>query len=168
MPILSPPQALSLLKRKEYSPLYFVQGEERYYIDILLTYFKDDILKASEKTFNLTVLYGIEHKMADIIQSAQQYPITGEKQVLIIKEAQELADINRETGHMMLKEYLQKPNLTMLVVFFYEHKTLPANSKLSKMLQESAIIVQAKKLYDNQLAAWIRHYVAEKKSSHKR
>ena len=163
MPTLSPPQALSLLKNKEYAPLYFVQGDERYYIDMLLSYFKDHILEASEKTFNLTMLYGIETKMADIIQRAQQYPIIGDKQILIIKEAQEVIDINRETGLMMLKAYLQKPNPTMLVVFFYEHKTLPANSKLSKMLQETAVMVQAKKLYENQLAAWIRNYVTAKK-----
>lgn len=162
MPVLSPQQTLSLLKKKEYSPLYFVQGDERYYIDMLATYFKDQILEASEKTFNLTVLYGIEHKMADIIQRAQQYPITGDQQVLIIKEAQELTEINRETGLTILKDYLQTPNLTMLVVFFYENKTLPTNSKLSKMLEKAAVIVHAKKLYNNQLAAWIRNYVAEK------
>ena len=162
MPILSPQQALSLLKKKEYSPLYFVQGDEHYYIDMLLSYFKDHILEASEKTFNLTVLYGIEHKLADIIRRAQQYPIVGEKQVLIIKEAQELTEITRDTGLSMLKDYLKKPNPTMLIVFFYEHKTLPANSKLSKVLQEAAVIVQAKKMYDNQLPAWVRSYVAEK------
>jgi DNA polymerase-3 subunit delta len=162
MCLLSPQQALYLLKKKEYSPLYFVQGDEHYYIDMLLSYFKDHILEASEKTFNLTVLYGIEHKLADIIRRAQQYPIVGEKQVLIIKEAQELTEITRDTGLSMLKDYLKKPNPTMLIVFFYEHKTLPANSKLSKVLQEAAVIVQSKKMYDNQLPAWVRNYVAEK------
>lgn len=162
MPILSPQQVLSLLTEKQYYPLYFVQGNERYYIDMLVTFFKEKVLGDADKTFNLTVLYGIENKIADIIKRAQQFPITGERQILIIKEAQELADINRETGHVMLKDYLQKPNLTMLIVFLYEHKILPANSKLSKLLQEKAVIVDAKKLYDSQLSAWISAYVAAK------
>ncbi len=165
MPVLAPNQVLAQLKKKEYAPLYFLQGDERYYMDMLLTYFKDHILDKSEKFFNLTMLYGMEQKLPDIMRKAQQYPLMGQRQVLIIREAQELSEINRETGLAMVADYLKNPNETMLLVFCYEHKTLSASSKLSKVLQELAVIVDAKKLYDNQLSTWIRSYVIEKKVS---
>jgi DNA polymerase-3 subunit delta len=158
MPILAPQQVLNLLQEQQYAPLYFLQGEEAYYIDLITAYLEQHVLGESEKTFNLTVLYGRDHTMGDVLRQAQQYPVIGERQVIVVKEAQDLADINRESGQTALSNYITKPTPTTLLAFAYKHKTLTPSSKLSKTLVEHAILVNAKALYDNQVPAWIRSY----------
>jgi DNA polymerase III subunit delta len=161
MPILAPQQVLNLLQQHQYAPLYFLQGEETYYIDLITAHLEQQVLSEAEKTFNLTVLYGRDHTMGNVIRQAQQYPIMGERQVVIVKEAQDLADINRESGQTALINYISTPNSTTLLAFAYKHKTLATNSKLSKMLTEYAILVHAKTLYENQIPTWIRGYATE-------
>lgn len=163
MPILPLQQVLNLLKEQQYAPLYFLQGEEAYYIDLITAHLEQHVLSESEKAFNLTVFYGRDHTMGDVIRQAQQYPVIGERQVVIVKEAQDLADINRETGQTALSNYITTPNPTTLLAFAYKHKTLAANSKFSKVLAEHTILVNAKALYDNQIPAWIRGYATEQK-----
>ncbi len=163
MPILAPQQVLNLLQQHQYAPLYFLQGEEPYYIDLITTHLEQHVLSEAEKTFNLTVLYGRDHTMGDVMRQAQQYPIMGERQVVIVKEAQDLADINRESGQTALINYITRPNPTTLLVFAHKHKTLAANTKLSKILAEHAILVNAKTLYENQIPTWVRGYVTEQK-----
>lgn len=158
MPILTPQQLLKLLQEQQYAPLYFLQGEETYYIDLITKHLEQHVLSDAEKGFNLTVWYGREHTIGDVIRQAQQYPILGERQVVIIKEAQDLVDINRESGQTAFTNYITKPNPTTLLTFAYKHKMLAANSKLSKVLAEQAILVTAKALYDNQIPGWIRGY----------
>lgn len=163
MPILTPQQALNLLQEKQYAPLYFLYGDDAYSLDLITTRLEQHVLNKSEKTFNVTVLYGRDQTMGDVIRQAQQYPIIGERQVIIIKEAQDLTDINRESGQTALINYITKPNPSTLLAFTYKHKTLAANSKLSKILAEHAILVNAKTLYDNQIPGWVRGYATEQK-----
>lgn len=163
MPILTPQQVLNLLQKQQYAPVYFLQGDEAYYIDLITRHLEEHILNESEKSFNLTILYGRDHSIGDVMRQAQQYPLIGERQVVIVKEAQDLADINRESGETALISYLAIPNPTTLLAFAYKHKTLAPTSKLSKMLTEQAILVEAKKLYDSKVQAWVGSYVREQK-----
>ena len=160
--VYTPQQALTILKQKKYASVYFLQGEEPYYIDLLTNYIAENVLSASEKDFNLTVLYGKDQSMQEILACAQRFPMGSERQVVIVKEAQELQDLHREDGRSLLEAYVKAPQLTTLLVWAYKYKTLDVRKSLSKLLARHAVVVVAKKVYDNQISAWIASYVHER------
>jgi len=162
MATMTPQQVLDLLKKQQYAPVYFLQGEEVYYIDLIIHYLENNLLEESDKIFNLTILYGKEHSIAQAISQSKQYPVGAERQIVIVKEAQDLQDLNRDAGQTLLANYIKMPNPTTILAFGYKHKTLSAKTTLSKVLAENAVLVNAKRLYDNQLPAWISNYVTEK------
>eukprot|EP01132_Coremiostelium_polycephalum_P000581 gene581-726_t len=162
MPIQTPQQVLGLLQKKQYAPVYFLQGDEPYYIDLITNYLENEVLEEGMKIFNLTVLYGKEHSMAQAIRQAKQFPVATDLQVVIIKEAQDLQDLTRDASQTALIDYLKAPSKHTMLVIAYKYKTLPANTKLSKALSEHAILINAKRLYDSQLPTWIKAYVIEK------
>jgi DNA polymerase-3 subunit delta len=161
MPI-TPQQALQALQQRQYEPVYFLHGEETYYIDLLNQYVAENVLAESEKAFNLTIVYGRDQDMAQIMNHAKRYPVAAERQVVIVKEAQELQDLHNEKGQKLLFGYLQAPNPATILVFSYAHKSLDARTTLSKRLVQAAVVVHTPKLYDNQIPAWINNYVDKK------
>jgi DNA polymerase-3 subunit delta len=162
MPIIIPQEVLSLLKKQQYAPVYFLQGEEAYYIDLIINYLENNLLEETERIFNLTILYGKEHSIAQAISQAKQYPVVAERQVVIVKEAQDLQDLNRDAGQTALINYIKRPNPSTILAFGHKHKTLSTKTTLSKALTEYAVLVNAKRLYDNQIPAWIKAYATEK------
>ena len=162
MPTITPQQALTLLNQPPYAPIYFLQGEESYYIDRITSYIQQQIVPENEKTFNLHILYGKETTSSHIIAQAQQYPFLGERQVIIVKEAQDLSDLHYETTKKIFANYLQHPNPSTLLVIAYKYKTLSAASPLATILAEKAVVVNAKTLYDNHIPNWIKQYAADK------
>ncbi|OJW69367.1 MAG: DNA polymerase III subunit delta [Candidatus Amoebophilus sp. 36-38] len=165
MPTMTAQQVLDTFKNGQYAPVYFLQGEEVYYIDCIIDYLEHQILDESEKIFNLTILYGKEHTISQVIAQAKQYPVGAERQVVIVKEAQDLQDLHRDAGQAFLINYLQSPNPTTILAFGYKHKTLSNKTTLSKVLVEQAIFTNSNRLYNNQLSPWITNYVTEKKMS---
>lgn len=161
MPI-TPQQALGFLQNQQYAPVYFLYGEETYDINMLTRYIADHVLAASEKSFNLTILYGRDQDMQQIMTHVKRYPVAAARQVVLVKEAQELQDLHTAAGQKLLFNYLAAPNPATLLAFSYKYKTLDARTTLSKRLAQHAVMVQAKKLYDNQLSAWITEYVQQK------
>ena len=155
-------QVLSQLQQKQYAPVYFLQGEEPYYIDLITNYVEKNVLSAAEKGFNLTVVYGKEGTMPAVLSHARRFPMGSERQVVLVKEAQELQDLKREEGRKLLESYLQSPQPATLLVFAHKHKVLDARRSLSKVLAQHAILVHSKKVYDNQVGAWITAYIREK------
>lgn len=162
MSTITPQQALALLNKQEYASVYFIQGEEVYYIDLIINYIEHNLLDESEKAFNLTIFYGKEHTLSQIIVQAKHYPVGAERQVIIVKEAQDLQDLHRDAGQAALASYLNHPNPTTILAFAYKHKTLANKTSLSKALAEHAMLINANRLYSNQLPAWINSFVAEK------
>jgi DNA polymerase III subunit delta len=160
--VYTPQQVLTALKQKQYAPVYFLQGEEPYYIDLLTRYMEENILGASEKDFNLTVVYGKEQTMSEILTHARRFPMGSERQVVIVKEAQELQDLNREEGKKHLEAYVKFSQPATLLVWAYKYKTLDARRSLGKVLAQQAVLVYSKKVYDHQVAAWITTYVHER------
>lgn len=158
----TPQQILAALKRKEYAPVYFLQGEEPYYIDLIANYIGENVLSASEKDFNLTVVYGKDHSMGEILTHARRFPMGSEHQVVIVKEAQEQQDLRKEEGGKHLAAYIQSPQPATLLVWAYKYKTLDARKSLSKVLAQKAVLVHTKKVYDYQIGAWITAYVQER------
>lgn len=155
----TPRQVLNALQEQTYAPVYFLQGEEPYYIDFITGYIEEHVLSAAEKSFNLTVVYGKDQTMSQVLTHARRYPVAAARQVVIVKEAQELQDLRKEEGQKLLTNYLQAPQPATLLVFSYKHKALDARTTLGKLLAQYGVVMHAKKVYDNQLPAWIGRYV---------
>ncbi|RLD57252.1 MAG: DNA polymerase III subunit delta [Bacteroidetes bacterium] len=145
------------LKNKIYKPIYFLMGEETYYIDLITDYIINNVLTDAEKAFNQTILYGKDSDITDIIHAASRFPMMANNQVIVVKEAQNLKKIEN------LIHYAEKPlNSTMLVIN-YKYKTLDKRKKLYKVLQKTGVIVDFKKKYENEIPAWIDSYLKHKK-----
>ena len=160
--LCTPQQVLAQLQQKQYAPVYFLQGEESYYVDLIMDYVEANVLSAAEKGFNLTVVYGKDQSMQEILTHARRFPMGSERQVVLVKEAQELQDLKREAGRKLLEAYVKSPQPATLLVFAHRYKTLDARRSLSKVLAQQAVLVHAKKVYDNQVGAWIVAYTRAK------
>lgn len=153
---------LSDLKAKRYSPVYFFQGEETYFIDLLSDYIENNVLDEAEKGFNQVVVYGKDVNMATILTHARRFPMMAERQVVIVKEAQEVADINKEIGIKLLLDYLKGPVPSTVLVFCHKNKSLDKRKELGKKIDKLTVSLTTKKLYDNQLPAFAAEYAHEK------
>lgn len=141
------------LKNKIYRPVYFLMGDEPYYIDFVTDYISTHTLNDSEKIFNQVILYGKDAEIVNIINTARKYPMMANYQVVIVKEAQELKKIDD------LIYYVEKPLKTTILVINYKYSTLDKRTKLYKALAGNSAILESKKLYDNQVADWIISYL---------
>jgi DNA polymerase-3 subunit delta len=146
------------IKSGNIKPIYFLMGEEPYYIDKLSDYIEEKVLTEEEKGFNQTVLYGRDVSIEDIISTAKRYPMMAERQVVIVKEAQDLIRTIDK-----LESYAENPMATTVLVFCYKYKTLDKRKKLTKLLAKSGVVFESKKLYENQVGDWIKRVLAGKK-----
>lgn len=167
-------QILTDLKRRIFKPVYFLSGEEPYYIDLVSDYIEKNVLDEADREFNQTVIYGKDVDMNTIISQAKQFPMMSEHQVVIVKEAQNLKELNKSAGgdeddkpaakaaNNPLTAYLQNPQPSTILVFCYKYKTLDKRSAVYKVLQKAGAFLETKKLYDNQLPDWITSYIQDK------
>src|SRR5680860_388010 len=145
------------IKNGKIKPLYFLFGEEPYYIDAIATYIEKNVLQEEEKEFNQMVLYGKEVTIDDIVANAKRYPMMAERQVVIVKEAQHLS----RTIEQLLK-YAENPQTTTVLVICYKYKKLDKRKKLYKTINEKGVIFESKKLYENRVPDWIRKHLQAK------
>ncbi len=153
---------LNDLKSKKYYTVYFLQVEETYYIDLISDYIENSVLSEAEKGFNQTILYGRDVAMNVVLTNAKRFPMMSEKQVVIVKEAQDISDINKEQGQKLLLDYLSNPVPSTILVFCHKNKSLDKRKVLGKNIDKNAVLVSTKKLYDNQVPAWIDSYIKSK------
>ena len=146
------------IKAGNIKPIYFLMGEEPYYIDKLSDYIEQNILSEEEKGFNQTVLYGRDVSVEDIIGTAKRYPMMAERQVVIVKEAQDLTKTIDK-----IESYAENPMPTTVLVFCYKYKTLDKRKKVTKLLEKNGLIYESKKLYENQVGDWLKRVLAGKK-----
>lgn len=151
------------LKAGKYAPVYFLQGEETFYIDLIANYIEDHALPPAEKGFNQVVVYGKDAAMATILTHARRFPMMAEKQVVIVKEAQEIQDIGKESGSKLLLDYLKNPVPSTILVFCHKHKSLDKRKELGKKIDQYTTALNCKKIYDNQLPEFVGEYAREKK-----
>jgi DNA polymerase-3 subunit delta len=149
-------QIIVSLKKKEYKPIYFLMGEEAYYIDQITDYITENVLSEADKAFNQTILYGKDITMQQVIMAARRYPMMAPYQVVVVKEAQNMKDIDN------LEIYLQNPLKSTILVINYRYKTLDKRKKVTKQIDAAGILFDAKKLYDNQMPQWITDYLKQK------
>lgn len=145
------------IKSGNIKPIYFLMGEEPYYIDKLSDFIEANILSEEEKSFNQTVLYGRDVSMEEIIATAKRYPMMAERQVVIVKEAQHLTK-----SIDILESYAANPMATTVLVFCYKYKTLDKRKKVTKLIDKNGLVYESKKLYDNQVGDWIKRVLSGK------
>lgn len=146
------------LGKGTYSPVYFLQGEETFFIDSIINWIEKNALEESQKGFNQVILYGKDTNLADVIGCARRYPMMGERQVVIVKEAQEIKEWNKEDKQAIVLNYLENPLPSTILVFGYKYKSIDKRTKLGKAIDKYAVFLNAKKLYDDKIPDWIRSY----------
>ena len=149
-------EIISDLKNRIFKPVYFLAGEEPYYIDLITEYIQEKVLPESEKAFNQIILYGDDTNIAAIIDTARRFPMMASHQVLIIKEAQSLKKIED------LIIYLEKPLLSTILVFSYKYKVIDKRTRLFKILETHGVFFESARVRDYLIPAWIERYLMVK------
>jgi len=144
-------QIVTDIRNGKIRPIYFLFGEEPYYIDKLSQFIEKKVLTEEEKGFNQMVLYGKEVSVDDIVGHAKRYPMMADRQVIIVKEAQELSRTIEQ-----LVDYAENPQPTTVLVLCYKYKKLDKRKKLYKTIGKHGILFESKKLYENQVSEWLR------------
>ncbi len=148
---------IDALKKKDFSPIYLLQGEEPYYIDEVIQYAEANLLDEGEKSFNQVVLYGKETNAKQVIDQAMQYPMMSSHRVVILKEAQYMSSFED------LSSYFKNPSPQSLLFISYKNKSLDKRKAAWKALKDKAIVMTTKKLYDNQVPGFITQVVKHNK-----
>ncbi len=155
-------EILTSLKAGKYAPVYMLQGEETYYIDLISNYIEEHALSESEKGFNQVIVYGKDVLMNQILTHARRFPMMAERQVVIVREAQDIPDLQKDTGARLLLDYLARPVPSTILVLCHKHKTLDKRRELGKKIDQLAVSATFKKPYENQLPTFVQEYVKAK------
>jgi len=150
-------QLVNDIKNGNIKPIYFLMGEEAYYIDKISDFIESNVLAEEEKGFNQMVLYGRDVSIDDIVANAKRYPMMAERQVVIVKEAQHLSRTIEK-----LAIYVENPQPTTVLVVNYKYKKIDKRKALYKTVKKVGVVYESKKLYENQVAEWIRRVLSPK------
>lgn len=146
-------EIISDLKKRIFKPVYFLAGEEPYYIDQITSFIEEKVLPDSEKAFNQVIIYGEETTITSVIETARRFPMMASHQVIIVKEAQTIKKIDD------LVFYLEKPLLSTILVLNYKYKSLDKRTKLYKLLENQSLYFESSRLRDYQVPGWIENYL---------
>jgi len=149
---------VSDIKAGNMKPIYFLMGEEPYYIDKIADYIEDNVLQEEEKGFNQMVLYGRDVSVEDIIDNAKRFPMMADRQVVIVKEAQDLSRTIEK-----LESYAKNPQPSTVLVVCYKYKKIDKRKALYKSIQKVGLVYESKKMYENQVSEWIRRVLLGRK-----
>ncbi len=143
-------------KKGVFKPIYWLEGEEPYYIDKLTDYAEKNILTEEQSSFNLTIFYGRDSKSEDVINACRRYPMFSDRQVVILKEAQHMRDLEK------LESYMDHPLASTVFVVAHKEKKVDGRKAFGKMLQKKTILFSTKKLYDNEIPDWAGSMIKSK------
>jgi len=149
-------QIIKELKDKKYSPVYFLEGEEPYFMDQISHFILEHVLPEDEKGFNQSILYGKDLSIDAIMTAAKRFPMMAQRQVVVIREAQNIKNIED------LAPYVENPMRSTILVINYKYKTIDKRKKLYKAVQKNGIYLESKPLYENNIPGWITSYLKEK------
>lgn len=153
---MSAEKIISDFKNKNFKPIYWLEGEEPYFIDKVVDYAEKNLLSESEASFNLSVFYGRDAEWASVVNACMRYPMFAERQVVLLKEAQFMKDIEK------LENYINNPLGSTIFVVAYKDKKVDGRTNLAKLLKKKGELLSTKKLYDNQLPEWTREMINAK------
>ncbi|PLX19884.1 MAG: DNA polymerase III subunit delta [Marinilabiliales bacterium] len=170
MPEKSFEDIISDIKQKNFSPVYYFYGDEGFFMDQLTEELSKNILPEEERSFNQTILYGGDVTLPDVVMAARRFPMMAEKQVIIVKEGQEISGIagelkeseKAENKENPLTVYLEKPLESTILVINYRKSKLDKRTRFYKTLLKNGTVLESKKLYDKKLNAWIEKYIKSK------
>lgn len=149
-------EIIKQFKDKNPKPLYLLHGDESFYIDEITNAANKYILDESERDFNLTVLYGKDADMGQLQEQVKQYPMMAERQLVIVKEAQDI----KSWG--VMEAYFDNPSPTTVLILAHKHKKADSRKKFFKSIKKNGVIFESKKLYENQVDGWIINYLKGK------
>lgn len=152
----APEDVMKMLKNDQFAPVYFLQGEEPFFIDQLANYIEEHSLLPAEKSFNLHVFYGKDIPLRTVLEYARRFPMMARRQVIVVKEAQELSDFKQQQE--ALARYCEKPVDTTILVLAHKHKKIDGRSALAKAVEKHAVLVTSDPIRDYQLPGWISKY----------
>jgi DNA polymerase-3 subunit delta len=141
-------------KKGNFKPIYWLEGDEPFFIDQVVHYAEHKILSESEASFNLSIFYGKDADWSSVVNACMRYPMFADKQVVILKEAQQMRDIEK------LESYIDNPLVSTIFVVSFKEKKVDGRSKLAKTLKSKGEILTTKKMYDSQLPEWVNQMVA--------
>lgn len=141
------------IKQKKLEKVYFLHGEEPYYIDVITKALLEHVLEEHERDFNQTIVYGKEQEVTSLIADLRSYPMMSDRRLVVLKEAQEMKDIDK------LEAYFENPTDTTVFVVNYKHKTFDSRKKLIKLAASNGLVYKSDKVRDYQMTDWIRSYV---------
>ena len=147
------------LRAHKYAPIYYLMGDEPYYIDQIANFIEENALKPEERDFNLTVMYGSDVSAAQVADTARRYPMMSEYQVIIVKEAQNLKNTDA------IESYLQHPLASTVLVFCHKNGVLDRRKKISGLIDKVGVLFESKKLRDRELPAFIENYLRGRRTS---
>lgn len=139
-----------------FSPVYYLMGEESYYIDKVSEFIVDSALKEEERDFNLTVCYGADVTADEVVNAAKRFPMMAQRQVVWVREAQNLQ------GKERLSFYLEHPQPTTVLILCHKHGVLDRRKKLASDIQKAGVLFESKKLYESQLPGFVSAYLRRK------
>ena len=143
-------QIVTDIQKGDIKPIYFLMGEEPYYVDRISDFIAENILSEEERGFNQMVIYGRDSNIEDIVSNAKRYPMMAERQVVIVKEAQDLSRTIEK-----LVDYAENPQPTTVLVVCYKYKKIDKRKKLHKAIAKTGVIFEGKRMYENQVGDWI-------------
>lgn len=147
---------MSELKNGIYRPVYYLMGEEGFFTDRITEYIIENALDEVERDFNLTVFYGLETDMDTVVTAAKRFPMMAERQVVVVKEAQMIKNTDA------LLYYLQMPQPTTVLVFAHKNGSLDKRKKIATELEKCGIVLDSKRMRDEQLPQFINACLKEK------
>jgi len=149
-------QIITDLQNKIYHPVYFLSGEEPYYIDKITDYVEKNVLSESERSFNQITFYGKDTDIATIINTAKRFPMMSNQQVVIVKEAQNINQIEN------LIYYVENPLKSTILIINYKYKKLDKRTKLHKAIRDHGVYFESPKLYEDKIPNWINQYLKDR------
>ncbi len=144
------------IRNKVYYPIYYLMGEEAFYIDVISDYLEEQVLTETEKEFNLSIVYGKDTDIPQIVSMAKRYPMMSSHNLVIVKEAQHIKDMEE------LLPYAENPLNSTILVICHKYGKLDGRTQLSKTLKKTGVVFEGKKLFDNQIPQWIADYIKRK------
>ncbi|MCO5261101.1 MAG: DNA polymerase III subunit delta [Crocinitomicaceae bacterium] len=143
------------IKQKQFEKIYFLHGEEPYFIDLICDSIIENAIDESERDFNQTIIYGKDCEAASLIAEVKAYPMMGERRLVVLKEAQEFKDIE------LLEPIIENPVDTSIFVICYKHKKFDTRKKIIKTAAQKGLVFLSEKIRDYKIVDWITNYARE-------
>jgi DNA polymerase-3 subunit delta len=154
---MKPEEILASWRSGKCLPLYWLEGEEEYFIEQLMSAAADILLEPGQRDFNLSVFYGKDCQWSELINACRRYPMFADRQVVLLREAQSMRDLEK------LESYLEQPMASTILIVGYKDKKLDSRKRFSKLVKEKGMVLTTRKLYDNEVHAWAEQWVKSRK-----